>query len=48
MTDAHEAFEAWYDSPSHREVMLDPGFTMLGTGIYKTGRETYWVQIFAG
>ena len=39
-------FDAWMDSPSHRENILREGFTDMCIGIYSVGGSTYAVQLF--
>jgi uncharacterized protein YkwD len=39
---AAEVVEAWMNSPSHRENMLNPHFTEIGVGYF----EGYWVLHF--
>lgn len=39
-------FDAWMDSPSHRENILREGFTDMCIGIYSVGSSTYAVQLF--
>jgi len=39
-------FDAWMDSPSHRENILREGFTDMCIGIYSAGGSTYAVQLF--
>jgi len=39
-------FDAWIDSPSHRENILREGFTDMCIGIYSVGGSTYAVQLF--
>ena len=39
-------FDAWIDSPSHRENILREGFTDMCIGIYSAGGSTYAVQLF--
>ena len=42
-----EAFEAWMNSPEHREAIEDERYTHTGLGIFENGRGTiYWTQIF--
>ncbi len=46
-----EVFQAWMDSPSHRENILNPEFECAGFGlsVLKIGKDTYyyWSQEFA-
>mgnify|MGYP002307782627 CR=1 FL=1 len=39
-------FDAWMDSPSHRENILREGFMDMCIGIYSAGGSTYAVQLF--
>ncbi len=39
-------FDAWMDSPSHRENILREGFTDMCIGIYSADGSTYAVQLF--
>lgn len=39
-----ETVDAWMASPSHRNTILDPGFTDTGIGVF----EGIWVQHFGG
>lgn len=42
-----EAFEAWMNSPEHREAIEDGRYTHTGLGIFENARGTiYWTQIF--
>lgn len=42
-----EAFEAWMNSPEHREAIEDERYTHTGLGIYENASGTiYWTQIF--
>lgn len=38
--------EAWMNSASNRDSILDPDFTKVGLGVYKKDGVTYWTQIF--
>ena len=38
----------WMNSPSHKDNILNPDFTGIGTACYKTGNNIYWVQCFIG
>lgn len=41
---AREVFRAWYASPGHRETLLDPRFTHLGSGAaYEPAGESVYV-----
>lgn len=46
-----EVFQAWMDSPSHRENILNPDFECVafGLSVLTVGRDTYyyWSQEFA-
>lgn len=39
-------FDAWMDSPSHRENILREGFTDMCIGVYSADGATYAVQLF--
>ncbi len=41
-----EAFEAWMNSPEHREAIEDDRYTHTGLGIYENRGTIYWTQIF--
>lgn len=42
-----EAFDAWMNSPSHREAIEDGRYTHSGLGYYEDFRgKIYWTQIF--
>ena len=46
---AREVFDAWRDSPPHREMMLNPSMTTIGIGLVEnveTAAGTYWVTNF--
>lgn len=49
--DPEEVFEAWMDSPSHRENILNPDYECVAFGLctLKVGKDTYyyWSQEFA-
>ena len=40
--------EGWMNSPGHRSNILNPNYTMIGVGCYKSGNKYYWTQIFGG
>lgn len=41
---ARDVFRAWYASPGHRETLLDPGFTHIGSGAaYEPAGERVYV-----
>ncbi len=42
-----EVMKLWMDSPSHRDIILDPGWKELGIAVRSGGvYSTYWVQEF--
>lgn len=44
---AQKAFEAWINSPDHREAIEDERYTHTGLGLYEDFRGyIYWSQIF--
>jgi uncharacterized protein YkwD len=50
ISEPSEVVNAWMNSPDHRASIMNPDFTMLGTGCYEADDQNgyYWVQIFAG
>ncbi len=44
---AAEAVQLWMESPSHREIILDPNWTEVGVAVRDGGEHSpYWVQVF--
>lgn len=44
---AAEVVQLWMDSPSHREIILDPTWTEIGVAVRDGGEHSpYWVQVF--
>ena len=42
-----EVMERWMESPSHRDIILDPNWKEIGIGVRRGGEyATYWVQEF--
>ncbi|MCR5675753.1 MAG: CAP domain-containing protein [Lachnospiraceae bacterium] len=41
-----EVVDAWMNSPSHKENIMDGEFSTCGIAIYKDGGEYYWAQEF--
>ena len=53
-TTPQEVVDAWFNSPSHRENILNPAFTEIGVGHYFLQNDTgnlnlnhYWTQVLA-
>lgn len=46
--DGKDIVQRWMDSPSHREALLDPRFTVTGVGAYYDGEMYLYCQLFAG
>jgi uncharacterized protein YkwD len=46
---AAAAVASWMDSPGHRANILNPAYTRLGVGVFRSpsGPHTYYVQVFA-
>ncbi len=38
--------DAWMNSPGHRANIMNPSFTTIGVGCYKSGSTYYWSQFF--
>ena len=47
-TSAQEVFNAWMNSPGHRDNIMNPGYRTFGAALYYTdgGYYYYWVQEF--
>ena len=47
-TSAQEVFNAWMNSPGHRDNIMNPGYRTFGASLYYTdgGYYYYWVQEF--
>ncbi len=43
-----EVMNGWMNSEGHRRNIMDPSFTQLAVGAYKSGGNLYWVQLFLG
>ena len=43
---AAEVVDSWWNSPGHKQNMLNPNFTQIGIGNATPGN--YWTQIFTG
>ena len=42
-TKTEDVVRSWMNSPSHKEVILDPGYTHIGVGYdYGGSNGTYW------
>lgn len=46
MSTAEEAYTAWYNSQGHYENMVCESFNSIGIGMFRIGRDYYWVQVF--
>lgn len=42
-----QIMDAWMQSPSHRENILNPNFHRVGVGCYEVSGHDYWSQVFA-
>ena len=45
-TSADAVHHAWMNSPSHRENILDAGYSKIGVGYYVVEGMTYWCTLY--